>query len=87
MQINYTKKFRKNFNKRISRNKKLNQQFLERLQLFLRNPQEPFLKDHKLTGAKKHLRAFSITGDIRVLYYQEGEKIYLVDIGTHNQVY
>lgn len=87
MQINYTKKFRKNFNKRISRNKKLNQQFLERLQLFLRNPQEPFLKDHKLTGAKKHLRAFSITGDIRVLYYQEGGKIYLVDIGTHNQVY
>lgn len=87
MLLNYTKNFLKNYNKRIAKNKMLNKKFQERLQLFLQNPKTPLLKDHKLTGAKKKLRSFSISGDIRVIYYQEKEKIFLFDIGTHNQVY
>lgn len=87
MHLNYTKNFCKNFQRRISQNEKLVRQFEERLSIFLADPKNPILKNHKLSGAKKHLCAFFLTGDIRVVYYQEEEEVYLVDIGTHNQVY
>ncbi len=87
MHLNYTKNFLKNYKKRIAKNKSLDKQFQERLQLFLVNQHSPFLKTHKLTGAKKELHAFSVTGDVRVVYYQEGDTIFLLDIGSHNQVY
>jgi len=87
MHLNYTQNFLKNYKKRITKNKKLDKQFQERLQLFLINQRSPLLKTHKLTGVKKNLHAFSITGDLRVIYYQQGDRIFLIDIGTHNQVY
>ncbi len=87
MRLEYTKNFHKSYSKRIGRNKNLDKRFYERLQLFIQNPQNLILKDHKLTGAKKQFRAFSVTGDIRVIYYIEKETIYLIDIGSHNQVY
>ncbi len=87
MRLKYTKNFHKSYSKRIGRNKNLDKRFYERLQLFIQNPQNLILKDHKLTGARKQFRAFSVTGDIRVIYYIEKETIYLIDIGSHNQVY
>ncbi|MDP3941328.1 MAG: type II toxin-antitoxin system mRNA interferase toxin, RelE/StbE family [bacterium] len=87
MRLNYTQNFRKNYKKRISNNPNLTQRFKKRLELFLSSPSHPLLRSHKLAGAKKDLRSFSVAGDIRVIYYQEGETIYLVDIGSHNQVY
>lgn len=87
MHLKYTKKFIKNFDRRIANNAKLKKQFQERLELFLKSPQNPLLKNHKLVGARKYLNAFSVTGDIRVLYYQKEDVVYFVDIGTHNQVY
>jgi len=87
VEINYTKKFRKSYRQRIKKNKNLIRKFNDRLQIFLQDSDNPLLKDHKLAGAKKHLRAFSITGDIRVIYFLKGNIVNLVDIGTHNQVY
>ena len=87
MEINYTKKFRKSYRYRIKNNKNLSRKFNDRLQVFVQDPDNPLLKDHKLTGTKKNLRAFSITGDIRVLYLRKGDIIDFMDIGTHNQVY
>lgn len=87
MHLNYTQNFLKNYKKRIAKNKSIDKQFQERLQLFLTNQHNPLLKTHKLIGAKKNLHAFSVTGDIRVIYYQHGDTIFLIDIGTHNQVY
>ncbi|MDO8609629.1 MAG: type II toxin-antitoxin system mRNA interferase toxin, RelE/StbE family [bacterium] len=49
--------------------------------------QNPLLKDHKLIGSLNGLRAFSITGDVRVVYRIEGDILELYDIGSHNQVY
>jgi len=45
------------------------------------------LRDHKLIGKKKNFRAFSVTGDIRVVYIIVDSNIWLFDIGSHNQVY
>ena len=87
MQINYSQIFLKNYKKRIVNNINLDKQFQERLGMFLLDQRNPLLRTHKLVGAKKNLSAFSVTGDIRVVYYQQGEMIFLIDIGTHNQVY
>jgi mRNA-degrading endonuclease YafQ of YafQ-DinJ toxin-antitoxin module len=86
--IQYSRNFLKSFRKRILPDSKLSTQFDKRILLFIRNPNHPLLRKHLLTGSKKGLFAFSITGDIRVIYMQEitGECTFL-DIGSHNQVY
>jgi len=46
------------------------------------------LQDHRLSGAKKDLRAFSITGDIHIVYLPISDiEVIFMDIGSHNQVY
>lgn len=81
------KRFIKNYKKRISSNKTLDKKFEERLKIFLTNPHNLQIKDHKLLNSKERLRSFSITGDIRVLYRTKGDVVEFYDIGTHNQVY
>lgn len=87
MTFDYLRQFLKNYKKRILPYPKLNNKLSERLDMFMENPADPQLKDHGLTGKKKYFRAFSVTGDIRVIYKIEGNFIRLYDIGTHNQVY
>jgi addiction module RelE/StbE family toxin len=88
MKIDYSGKFKKNFNKRVSTNSSLNDRYYERLKIFIDNRSSPVIKDHKLTGRLRMFRAFWITGDIRVIYFLESDSIVtFVDIGTHNQVY
>lgn len=88
MQLNYSQSFRKNFLKRITANSLLEKRYQERLSLFITNRRNPLLRDHRLIGSLKGLRAFSITGDVRVIYVEENDdSITLIDIGTHNQVY
>lgn len=80
--------FDKNYKKRVLPYPKINDKFRQRLKLFMKNPNNPILKNHLLIGRKKNLRAFSISGDIRVVYYPPSrEEVLLLDIGTHNQVY
>lgn len=79
--------FLKNFKKRIIPYSNLVLKFEERLSLFLADPGSPVLKDHALVGEKSGYRAFSVTGDIRVVYKIEGDTLRLYDIGSHNQVY
>lgn len=88
MIIRFNKRFTKNYQARISLYPKLNQQAKLRIKLFQLDPKNPIFKDHQLTGAKKELRSFSITGDIRIVYLpvSKNEAIF-VDIGSHNQVY
>ena len=87
MKIIRHRQFKKNFKARLLNNPKLVKEFKERLKLLLIDPDNPLLRDHKLIGERKEYRAFSVTGDIRVVYKKSGDNILLYDIGTHNQVY
>ncbi|OGY16287.1 MAG: hypothetical protein A2785_01710 [Candidatus Chisholmbacteria bacterium RIFCSPHIGHO2_01_FULL_49_18] len=79
---------RQTLQERIATNRKLTQQFINRLAMFRNNPTHPLLHDHQLTGRKQELRSFSITGDIRVVYHNISSKtVILLDIGSHAQVY
>lgn len=87
MEIKHHKKFQKNYKARIAPYPKLSSRFAKRLGLFIRNPNDLLLKDHGLTGEKYGYRAFSITGDVRVVYKIVENTIWFYDIGSHNQVY
>jgi addiction module RelE/StbE family toxin len=87
MKIKYHKDFLKNYKKRIKLNPKLAKQFIKQLNKFINNPKDPSLRDHKLIGKKQDLRAFSVTGDMRVVYKVVDDEIWLYDVGSHNQVY
>ncbi len=88
MKIQYSRRFVKNFKARIKPYPKIHDRFDQRIKLFIKNPSSPALKDHRLIGRLKGFRAFSITGDIRIVYSRETkERVIFVDIGTHNQIY
>ena len=81
------KTFEKNFKSRIAPNNKLAKQFELRLSLFMQGVRDYPLDDHALIGTMKGLRAFSVGGDIRVVYRETSEYYEFLDIGSHNQVY
>lgn len=87
MNIHFTKGFKKAYRKRIQSNKNLAERFKERYDLFENDPTNLILKDHELAGKLQDHRAFSVTGDIRVVYYIFKDTAYFIDIGIHNQVY
>lgn len=85
--IVYSRRFVKHFRNRVSNNKKLVKKTETRVEKFLIDPKDQTLKDHALTGNLAGFRAFSITGDVRIVYYEELGKYKFVDIGTHSQIY
>ena len=87
MNIFYHKRFLKHYKKSISPHPTLIKKYEERIRIFFENSSNPILQDHSLTNDLEGYRAFSVTGDIRVIYYIEKDTIHLYDIGTHNQVY
>lgn len=88
MKISLSDKFRKNYKKRIFPNSPIENKYKERSAIFLNDPRSPIVKDHALKGKLLGLRAFWITGDVRVVYFAESKDLVtFVDIGSHNQVY
>lgn len=83
--FDYHKDFKKEY-KKLS--EKLKMAFKERFLLFSEDPTNPLLKNHPLTGNLKGKYAFSVSGDVRVIYrVQSKNSVMLLRIGTHNQVY
>jgi addiction module RelE/StbE family toxin len=81
------KRFEKIFQTRIASDPKLVKQFEERLLLFIKGVSNYPLYDHSLDGKLTGKRAFSIAGDVRVVYKIVDGVCIFVDIGSHNQVY
>jgi mRNA interferase YafQ len=80
--------FSKYFEKRLKKLSSLaNEQFYERLELFILAPQSEQLRNHPLSGTYKGYRSINITGDIRAVFKVEGELVKFEDIGTHSQLY
>ena len=86
MQIKYSPVFRKHY-KKIP--KDIQEKLRERLILFIKDRNHPYLHDHGLSGNFSHCRSFNVTSDWRVIYeFSLDEKsIVLQAIGTHSQLY
>jgi addiction module RelE/StbE family toxin len=86
MQIEYSKRFIKEFKKCPDYIKKA---FKVRLIIFIDNQQHPILNNHQLTGKLKDYSSININGDWRGIFQiiNSGEIIYFVAIGTHSRLY
>lgn len=65
--------------------------FKQKLELFLKNPNSPYLNNHILKAKFYGLRSINITSDWRAIYERKvdlKDKVaYFVDIGTHKELY
>jgi addiction module RelE/StbE family toxin len=85
--IKYSRTYIKSARKVIEGNNKLRNRLEARVHLFIGDSTNPILRDHSLSGNLYGLRAFRITGDIRIVYLISDAGIEFLDIGTHSQVY
>lgn len=88
MKIKFSKKFRKQY---IKSDEKIRAVFEKRLQIFMRDPIDPQLRNHQLAGNFKDYRSINITGDWRAIYSQSKSEEDVVVVfemfGTHSQLY
>lgn len=57
------------------------------LRRFAANTADPLLRTHKLKGDLADYWSFSVDDDLRVLFRWEGETCFLVNLGTHDEIY
>ncbi len=80
--------FKRSYKKKIFLDNDLKIKFTEKIKQFSNNPFDPQLKTHKLSGVLKNCWAFSIDYETRVIFkFLDSNKVLLIDIGTHEEVY
>ena len=57
------------------------------LRRFAANPTDVLLRTHKLKGDLGAYWAFSVDEDLRVLFRWDGDEAFLVNLGSHDEVY
>ncbi len=88
IEIVWDKRFVKNMKKWRKKHPELMGRFEKTLALFSDNPFHPSLKTHSMTGNLQDYWAFSITYEYRLLFrFLSEEKVLLIDIGSHDEVY
>ncbi|MHB1864946.1 MAG: type II toxin-antitoxin system RelE/ParE family toxin [Candidatus Saccharimonadales bacterium] len=85
--IRLSKYFEKSYKNRIAPIENMRNAYIARVSAFQAGERGRPLYDHALKGKLKGKRAFSIAGDVRVVYEETKEAIIFLDIGSHNQVY
>ena len=88
MNVTYSSNFRRAYRKRIQKNTEIVKRFYTRVEWFMDDPFDPRLRTHKLSGELADLWSFSITYDIRVIFYfTDQDSAVFIDIGSHDEVY
>ena len=79
--------FKRSYKKRVRNNSILKKKFWEKMSAFLENPFFPLLRTHKLSGKLAGQWAFS-DDDCRIVFEFIGEnRVLLIDVGSHDEVY
>jgi addiction module RelE/StbE family toxin len=80
--------FIKKLKKLIKIDNELKFKVQEKVKIFCENQFESSLKTHKLHGKLKDYWAFSIDYNYRIVFrYGNNNKVYLINIGSHDEVY
>ena len=80
--------FKRSYKKRVRNNSRLKKKFREKMEIFLENPFFPQLRTHKLSGKLAGQWAFSVDNDCRIVFEFVGEdRVLLIDVGSHDEVY
>ncbi len=86
IRIEYSKKFIKEFKKCPP---KIKIAFKNRLKIFINNPRNSILNNHKLSGKLRKYRSININANWRAIFQEitKEKSIYFVAIGTHSKLY
>ena len=57
------------------------------LRRFAVDPQDALLRTHKLKGDLGAYWAFSVDDGLRVLFRWDGDEAFLVNVGSHDELY
>ena len=79
--------YRRAYKTFVKKHPELEHKIREKLEFLQNNPQDPLLKTHHLSGRLKRLQSFSISYEYRVVFKIEGDNIYLLNIGSYDEVY
>jgi addiction module RelE/StbE family toxin len=88
-QIHTNDRFKKKAKKFLKKHQNLKNKFETIIKKLAENPFEPSLKTHKLQGSLKDLWSCSLNYEYRIILniIIIEEEVYLIDIGTHDEVY
>lgn len=82
-----SKRFKRNLKVFLKKHPVLHDIVEDRLDILQKNPFAADLKTHHLTGKLKGALAISITYEYRLVFLVERNEIWLLAIGTHDEVY
>jgi mRNA interferase YafQ len=57
------------------------------LRRFAADPRDPVLRTHRLKGELADYWAFTVDDDLRVVFRWDGDVAFLVNLGSHDEVY
>lgn len=86
MEVAFTERFKKAFQKRVKGDVISEKAFRIMLEAFIADPFDVKLKTHKLEG----MWSFSVRFDLRVIFYFTDDKpvkAVFINIGSHDEVY
>ena len=89
----WSKTFLRASKKVVSRRPEFQKEIENTLRILVRDPFDPQLKTHKLKGKLSGTWACSVTHNYRIIFdfvkNEEGKEddIFLIEIGTHDEVY
>ena len=79
--------FRRAFKSRIA-GQPVESLFWQKIDVFRQDPFDARVKTHRLAGKLERYWAFSVAYDCRVIFrFLSEDRVVLVDIGTHEEVY
>lgn len=85
--IEFSNPFKKSFKKTVSKNSDVAFAVIQKLFIMSQDISHPSLKLHKLKGPLNNYYAISIEYDLRLILEISNDKIILIDIGSHDEVY
>ncbi len=85
MNLFTTVRFRREL-KALLKNRRLSESIIQKtLKLLATNPRNPTLRLHKLTGTNNF--SVSVDKDLRIILSWEDNSVYLLRVGSHDEVY
>lgn len=88
IKVTWDQGFKRIYKKKVKNNEELKKRFWDAMVLFSKEPFNPRLRTHKLTGKLEGLWAFSVAYDCRVIFkFLDEDNVLLIDIGGHEEVY
>ena len=85
LRVYFTKKFTKQYKLLSKRNSKIAKKLEKRIEIFVKNPRDPILKTHGLSGQLKGKYAFWINWNLRVVFqWIDKNSVRFIALETHS---